>query len=162
MRNGTASTRTFTRACTALAAAGLLAVYGSALARDEAGTIKTLKGTVSVERGEQKIPAVLGDKVMVSDRILTGPESSIGITLRDNTLLSAGANSTLVINRFAFDSTTHAGALDASVKRGTLAVVSGKIAKASPDNVIFNTPSVALGVRGTEFIIDAGQRDGDK
>ena len=162
MRNGTASTLNFMRTCTALAAAGLLAVGGSALASDEAGTIKTLKGTASVERGGQKTPAVLGNKVMVGDRIQTGPESSIGITLRDNTLLSAGANSTLVLNRFAFDSTTHAGALDASVKRGTLAVVSGKIAKASPDKVIFNTPSVALGVRGTEFIIDAGQRDGDK
>ena len=162
MRNGTASTRNFMRACTAIAAAGLLAVGGSALASDEAGTIKTLKGASSVERGGLITPAVAGGKVMVSDRIQTGPESSIGITLRDNTLLSAGASSTLVLNRFAFDSTTHAGALDASVKRGTLAVVSGKIAKASPDKVIFNTPSVALGVRGTEFIIDAGQRDGDK
>ncbi|WP_294265257.1 FecR domain-containing protein [Propionivibrio sp.] len=162
MRNGTASTRMFTLTCAVLAFTGLLAVGGSALASDEAGTIKTLKGTASVERSGQKTLAVLGDKVMVSDRIQTGPESSLGITLRDNTLLSAGANSTLVLNRFVFDSTTHAGALDATVKRGTLAVVSGKIAKASPDNVIFNTPSVALGVRGTEFIIDAGQRDGDK
>ena len=162
MRNGTASTRNFMLACTAFAAAGLLTVGGSALASDEAGTIKTLKGTASVERGGQNTPAVLGGKVMVGDSIKTGPESSIGITLRDNTLLSAGASSTLVLNRFAFDSTTHVGALDANVKRGTLAVVSGKIAKASPDNVIFNTPSVALGVRGTEFIIDAGQRDGDK
>jgi hypothetical protein len=162
MRNGTASTRNFILACSALAAAGLLALSGSALAIDEAGTIKTLKGTASVERGGQKTPAAVGGKVMVSDLIQTGSESSIGITLRDNTLLSAGPSSTLVINRFAFDSTTHAGALDANVKRGTLAVVSGKIAKASPDTVIFNTPSVALGVRGTEFIIDAGQRDGDK
>jgi hypothetical protein len=162
MRNGTASTWTFTIACVTLAAAGLLALGVSAQASEEAGTIKTLKGTASVERGGQTTPAALGGKVMVSDRIQTGSESSIGITLRDNTLLSAGANSTLVLNRFAFDTTTHAGAVDATVKRGTLAVVSGKIAKASPDNVIFNTPSVALGVRGTEFIIDAGQRDGDK
>lgn len=162
MRNGTASTRNFMLTCTALAAAGLLAVGSSALASDEAGTIKTLKGTASVERGGQLTPAALGGKVMASDRIQTGPESLIGITLRDNTLFSAGPNSTLVLNRFAFDSTTHVGAVDATVKRGTLAVVSGKIAKASPDNVIFNTPSVAVGVRGTEFIIDAGQRDGDK
>ena len=111
MRNGTASTRNFMLTCTAIAAAGLLTVGGSALASDEAGTIKTLKGTASVERDGQQTPAALGGKVMVSDRIQTGPESSIGITLRDNTLLSAGASSTLVLNRFAFDSTTHAGAL---------------------------------------------------
>ena len=145
-----------------LAAASCLLLSGNASALDEAGTIKTLKGTASIEREGKKLAAEPGGKVMVNDRILTAADSTIGITLRDNTLLSAGANSTLVLNRFAFDSTTHAGALDASVKRGTLAVVSGKIAKASPDKVIFNTPSVALGVRGTEFIIDAGQRDGDK
>ena len=157
MRNDKPSTRKLS----ILAAAGLLAVCGSALAVDAAGTIKTLKGTASIERAGQKTPAAIGGKVLVSDRILTGPESSIGLTLRDNTLLSAGPNSTLELNRFAFDSTTHAGAVDATVKRGTLAVVSGKIAKASPENVVFNTPSVSLGVRGTEFIIEAGERQGE-
>ena len=156
MRNSRASIRFVTT----LAAAWLLAVCGGALASDDAGTIKTLKGTATIERSGQKTPATVGGKIMASDRILTGAESSIGITLRDNTLLSAGPNSTLVLNRFAFDSTTHVGAVDATVKRGTLAVVSGKIAKASPDNVVFNTPSVSLGVRGTEFIIEAGEREG--
>ena len=78
--------------------------------------------------------------------------------LQDNTMLSAGPNSTLQMNKFAFDTTTHAGTLDASVKRGTVAVISGKIAKATPQNVSFSTPSMTLGVRGTAFIIDAGQR----
>ena len=73
--------------------------------------------------------------------------------------LSAGPSSTLVLNRFAFNSATHAGAVDATVRRGTLAVVSGKIAKASPESVSFKTPSVSLGVRGTEFIVEVGQGD---
>ena len=98
---------------------------------------------------------------MVNDRILTAADSTIGITLRDNTLLSAGANSTLVVNRFAFNSTTHAGAVDATLKRGTLAVVSGKIAKASPENVSYKTPTVSLGVRGTEFIIETSEQESE-
>ena len=158
MRNCSPSTPLFT----ALATVCLMAWSSNAFALDEAGTIKTLKGTASIEREGQKIPALIGSKIMVSDRILTGADSSVGITLRDNTLLSAGANSTLVINRFAFDTTTHVGTVDATVKRGTLAVVSGKIAKTSPENVSFSTPTVSLGVRGTEFIVEASEREGNQ
>jgi hypothetical protein len=82
----------------------------------------------------------------------------VGITLRDNTVLSAGPNSTLALEKFAFDPTTHAGAIDATLKRGTLSVISGKIAKASPDAVTFRTPTTTLGVRGTEFVIEAADR----
>ena len=47
------------------------------------------------------------------------------------------------------------GELDAHLKRGSLAVISGKLAKASPESVRFRTDSVTLGVRGTEFILEA-------
>ena len=128
----------------------------SALANDEAGTIKTLKGNVSIERKAQKIDALVGGKVLVNDRLLTGPDSALGVTLLDNTLLSAGPNSTLEVKRFSFDSTNNTGEIDATLKRGTLAVVSGKIAKNSPDKVHFRSATVSLGIRGTEFILDAG------
>jgi hypothetical protein len=37
-----------------------------------------------------------------------------------------------------------------------LSVISGKIAKANPDGMVVSTPNVTLGVRGTEFMVDAG------
>src|SRR5262249_54436837 len=128
----------------------------TATAAEDAGVVKTAKGGVTIQRGGEKIAAAPGSKVETADRIVTGADSSVGIILRDNTLLSAGPNSTLVLERFAFDSTTHEGVIDASVKRGTLSVVSGKIAKQSPGAVQFRTPNAILGVRGTEFLIDAG------
>lgn len=135
----------------------LLVLACAALAADEAGTVKTSQGSAEIERAGQRLPATPGSRVLVSDRILTGKGAAVGITLRDNTLLTAGPNSALTLNQFAFDTTTHAGAIDTTVKRGTLAVVSGKIAKASPDKVVFKTASTTLGVRGTEFIIEVGQ-----
>jgi hypothetical protein len=136
-----------------------LGLAGAAAAdATEAGTVKTAKGAVSVERAGQKIAAAPGVKVYAADRVLTGADGSVGITLRDNTLLSAGPNSTLALEKFAFDPTTHAGAIDATLKRGTLSVISGKIAKASPDAVTFRTPTTTLGVRGTEFVIEAADR----
>lgn len=126
-------------------------------ASDEAGIVKVSRGTVGIERSGQRVAATPGTPVRVSDRIVTGADGSVGITLRDSTLLSAGPNSTVDLNKFAFNTTTHAGAIDASIKRGTLSVVSGKIAKATPEAVNFSAPGMTLGVRGTSFVIDAGQ-----
>ena len=127
---------------------------------NEAGTIKISRGDATIARSGSTLPAAVGSPVLVSDQIVTGDDGAVGITLRDNTRLTAGANTTLDLNKFSFDTTTHAGAVDASVTRGSLSVISGKIAKASPDTVRFNTPTVTLGVRGTEFIIEVDEQDG--
>jgi hypothetical protein len=127
-----------------------------ACAADAAGVVKTLKGTVHIERAGGVSSVAIGSEVFSSDRIVTGPESSIGITLRDNTLLSEGSNSILELNKFAFDTTTYYGTLNATIKRGSLAVIDGKLANTNPDNVHYNTPTTTLGVRGTEFIIEVG------
>jgi hypothetical protein len=130
--------------------------FADAHAGDTAGTVKTVKGAVHIERAGKNSGVAVGSEIQGRDRIVTGADSSVGITLRDNTQLSAGANSVLDLNKFAFDTTTHDGALDATVRRGSLAVISGKLAKANPDAVRFNTPTTTLGVRGTEFIIEVG------
>ncbi|SDH37647.1 FecR family protein [Paraburkholderia steynii] len=123
---------------------------------DSIGVVKTVKGSVHIERTAQSVDAAVGSEVFKSDRIVTGPASSVGITLRDNTLLSEGSSSVLELNQFAFDTTTHDGTLDATIRRGSLAVVDGKLAKAHPEAVRFSTPTTTLGVRGTEFIIEVG------
>jgi len=140
--------------CVALAVLALLAA--TAGAAQPAGVVKVAKGSVAIERADGKRNAVPGDAVEVGDAIVTGQDGQVGVTLRDNTLLSAGPNSTLVLDDFSFDSTTHAGAIDARVRRGTLAVVSGNIARQSPGAVRFRTANSMLGVRGTSFVIDAG------
>ena len=127
-----------------------------AWAADAAGMVKTLKGTAEIEREGKRIPVAVGTEVFAKDRISTGANSSVGLTLKDNTQMSAGANAQLELSKFSFNTTSHAGELDTSVKRGALSVISGKVAKANPDAVRFNTGTVTLGVRGTEFIIEAG------
>ena len=123
---------------------------------DDVGQIKVVNGAVHLERGGQKIRAVVGAKVRQADVIVTGPGGSVGIVFLDASLLSVGPNSALAIDRFAFDSTTHQGAFDTSLKKGTLAVVSGKIAKQSPDAMRVKTPAAILGARGTELVVRAG------
>jgi hypothetical protein len=127
-----------------------------ACAADVIGYVKTVKGSAHIERSGQNVNAAVGSEIYSGDRIVTGPDSFIGITLHDNTLLSEGANSTLELSNFAFNTTTYEGSLDAKIQRGSLAVVDGKIAKANPDAVRYSTPTTTLGVRGTEFIIEVG------
>lgn len=114
---------------------------------------KVAKGSVYVERGGQRLAARVGTPLQPTDAVVTGADGSAGITFIDNSLLSLGPNSVLAIERYAFNTTTHEGAFDAMLRRGTLSVVSGKIAKQSPDAMKVKTPSSILGVRGTEFLV---------
>lgn len=121
------------------------------MAADDAGQIKVVNGPVTIERDGQTLPAVIGTRVRQADTLRTGAGGSVGVTMLDNTLVSAGPNSLLVIERYAFNSTTHQGQFDAGLRRGTLSMVSGKLAKQSPDAVRVITPGTVLGARGTEF-----------
>jgi hypothetical protein len=142
-------------------ALSLVVVVAAALApalagAQEAGHVKVAKGAVQIERAGQKVPASVGAQVQAGDVVVTGADGSVGISFLDNSLLSAGPNSVLAIDKFAFDTTTHQGSFESSLKQGTLAVVSGKLAKQSPDAMKVRTPAAVLGVRGTEFLVRTG------
>ncbi|SCK22972.1 FecR domain-containing protein [Vogesella sp. LIG4] len=122
------------------------------------GTVKTVSGNVQIKRGTQAVPAVPGQTLQVADQVQTGAASAVGIMLRDKTMLSAGAMSLLQLDKFNFDNKTQQGALQATLKKGRLGVISGAIAKHSPESVQFRTSTMTLGVRGTEFIIEAQDR----
>jgi hypothetical protein len=75
--------------------------------------------------------------------------------MEDDSLLSAGPNSTVTLDRYAFDPTTREGQFETTLQKGSLAVISGRIAKQSPEAMKVRTPSSILGVRGTEFVVSA-------
>jgi len=132
----------------------ILTIFASfALAAGDAGQVKTVKGSASVVRNGNELPATAGMLILESDTLVTGVDGSLGVTMADNCLLSLGPNSTLAIDQYSFDSTTHAGKFDASLSKGSLAVVSGKMVKQSPDAMRVHTPATVMAVRGTEFVV---------
>lgn len=137
-----------------LVATALLATAAGQAAADAAGVVKRLQGGVTLQRGAQTLPVAPGTRVEVGDRLTTGTDGSVGVTLADDTLLSAGPGSTLVVSQFRFDSTTNEGNVLIQLVKGTLAMVSGLIAKQTPQNVNVQTRNALMGVRGTEFIVD--------
>jgi hypothetical protein len=135
----------------------LMAVWAAVPARADVGQIKVATGQVLVDRKGQTLPGRVGLPLEADDVVRTGTDGSVGITMRDNSLLSAGPNSILSLERFEFDPTTNDGRFDAQLRRGTLAVVSGRIAKKTPQAMTVRTPSATLGVRGTEFVVSVDE-----
>ena len=120
---------------------------------DEIGQIKTVTGEVTIIRRTVQQPARVGDLLEVSDTLVTGAESSVGVTFIDNSRLSAGPHSRIELQQFRFNPTTQEGESLTEIKRGTLAIISGQIAKQSPDAMQVKTPTTILGVRGTKFVV---------
>ncbi len=121
---------------------------------DWAGVVKVAVGNVAAERRGQMVPLVVGDRVYALDKITTGKDSRAAITLRDDTLISCGASSQVVLKEFNFDAGTQSGGLVVNILRGVTAFVSGLIAKSSPQAMQVATPTATLGIRGTEFIVE--------
>jgi hypothetical protein len=140
----------------------ILAIAAAALAAaawaDDVGQIKTVRGTVHVVRDGQQLAATQGMGVRQSDKLVTGADGAVGVTFVDSSMLSAGPGTVLAIDRYSFDTTTHAGHFDTSLQKGTLAVVSGKIVKQSPGAMRVRTPASVMGVRGTEFVVSVEEQ----
>ena len=141
----------------ATVAAILFLMSAAALAAD-AGEIKVVNGNAWLERAGQRLALKAGLPVREADVVVTGANGTVGITFADNSLLSIGPNSSFTIERFVFDSTTYAGQFDGRLNKGTLAGVSGKIVKQSPEAMRVHTPSAIMGVRGTEFAVQVGDK----
>lgn len=136
----------------AFVCAGLAITAGPAVAA-EIGQIKNTAGQVLLLRNNAQQPAKTGDVVEQADIVITGANGSVGITLIDNSRLSVGPNSRIELKQFRFNPTTQEGESLTEIRRGTLAIVSGQIAKRSPDAMKVQTPTTILGVRGTTFAV---------
>jgi len=119
------------------------------------GTFKNLEGTVSVVRGSQSLPAMPGLGLLEGDRVVTGPNSAAAITLLDGTVFSVGPNASVDLMHFVFDTTSQNGSLLLNLLQGTLRMVTGVMGKTNPELIRVTTPTSVVGVRGTDFIVEA-------
>lgn len=140
----------------ALILAAALGFAGSAGAAD-IGLVKVANGAVQIQRGAERLDARVGTALQAADVVVTGADGAAGITFADNSLVSIGPNSVFAIDKYRFDSTTHAGEFEGSLRQGRLAAVSGKMVRQSPDAMKIRTPSAIMGVRGTEFLVQVDE-----
>lgn len=117
------------------------------------GYVKTVTGDAWVTTGGQQVKAAAGTPVRVGSRLRTAAGASMGVTLKDNTVLSFGPDTEFVLDAFAFDPAKGQLGLATSLFHGTLSYISGVIARLRPESVSVKTPTGLIGVRGTEFAV---------
>jgi len=83
--------------------------------------------------------------------IVTTANSKTSITFRDDTKVMITEQSKLVIDTFVYDGEKKTGKLGIKMALGTIKYASGQIAKSDPQQVMVETPSATIGVRGTDF-----------
>jgi hypothetical protein len=128
--------------------------WGSfATAQETIGVVRNSSGTATVTRGGQVLPVTAGTKLLVEDILDTGRDGTMGVILRDNSSISIGPGSRLVLRKFLFSPAEGKFGLLVRISRGTMAYLSGLIGKLSPESARFETPVATIGIRGTRFAV---------
>jgi hypothetical protein len=135
-------------------AVGLIALFSTSPVHAEIARIKQSSGVAYVERNAQQIKPSPGLQLLAGDKLVTGKDGRMSLSFVDNTRFAVGPNSRISVTEFQYDRTRQKGSFVTQVDRGSLAVVSGRIAKSDRDAMKVRTPNTLLGVRGTKFIIE--------
>lgn len=133
----------------ALFLAGLL-LTGSAFA--DIGSVSELSGTAIIKRGKETITVAKGTTVEMNDRVET-KNGKLKIVFKDNTTVNVTESSALVIDDFVYDPKSGSGKLNLKAAAGTVRYASGNIAHNNPNAVNIKTPTAAIAVRGTDFVM---------
>ena len=122
-------------------------------AHADIGSVNELKGTAVIKRGKETITVAQGTLVKNNDKVET-KNGVVNIKFKDNTTVKVTENSSLVIDDFVYDPKNAAGGkLSLKAASGTVRYVSGNIAHNNPNSVKINTPTAAIAVRGTDFVM---------
>jgi hypothetical protein len=77
--------------------------------------------------------------------------------LHNNSRFSAGPNTRIELKQFRFNPTTQDGEFTTEMNRGTLAIISGQIAKRSSAAMKIKTPTTTIGVRATKVAVKVNE-----
>ena len=121
------------------------------------GYVKNVSGEASVTSAGNTIKAEVGSAVREGSVLRTGPQSSMGVTFKDETVMSFGPDTELTVDEYLYAPAKGKLKLSSSLARGSLNYVSGVIAKLQPESVSITTPTGIIGVRGTQFVVTVEQ-----
>ena len=116
----------------------------------EVGKVTEQTGPTEITRSKNTVASSISSDVEMND-VVTTANSKTGITFRDDTKVQITEQSKLVIDTFVYDGEKKTGKLGIKMALGTIKYASGQIAKNDPQQVMVETPSATIGVRGTDF-----------
>jgi hypothetical protein len=120
------------------------------------GSVVDVTGTAIIKRGGQVITIAKNTPVEMNDRVET-KNGVVNIKFKDDTTVKVTESSALVIDDFVYDPKSGAGKLGMKAAAGTVRYVSGNIAHNNPNSVNIKTPTAAIAVRGTDFVMSVDE-----
>ena len=120
----------------------------------------TIGRAMVVSPAGESTPAQRGSKIQPGDRVETSDGGHVHIRFIDGALVSVRPTSRLVIEDYQYNPALPAlSTVRFRLDQGVTRAISGEAAHAAKDRFRLNTPLVAIGVRGTDFVVrtQAGQ-----
>jgi hypothetical protein len=134
----------------------LLAMASPAFA--DIGRVKSAAGGATIVRDGKPLEVQPGYILMAGDTIVTGPNGKIGVTFIDNSRLSAGPASRMLIKTFDYNDTTYRGQFTSELTKGTVALVAGRIARMDPSAMRVRAGKHVYLIRSGRVVIKASAR----
>jgi hypothetical protein len=144
--------------CATLLVIVLLAMSGTVLAQ-EVGTVAAVEGSAKIGHADVWLTVTPGAAVHRGDEIRTGRPGRLRIVFQDDTVLTVGDDSHVVVNEQVFDP-------DQGKARSLLGLLQGKVSalvseyyQRSGAVYEIKTATAVAGVRGTEFVVSYDPAD---
>lgn len=131
----------------------------NSLAAGAAGQVASVIGRATVTRNGQITILWVGDAVWLGDRIKTGADGRIKLTLADRSTLALGPNGDLQVTEFLVEAGSNRQGWFQLWSGRLRAVVSKWVGDPERSNFRFATPTAVAGVRGTDLLIDVSSAD---
>ena len=121
------------------------------------GQVSLLIGQARVVRKDGQVEALKrGMSVNVGDRVETSASGHVHLRFIDNAAVSVRPDSALEIQAYRFDAEQPASSeVRLQVDHGITRSISGRATEVDKNRFRMNTPVAAIGVRGTDFIVQA-------
>lgn len=114
------------------------------------GISAAVQNSAQLRRGTARPrPAVIRERVLLNDQVLTGANSRLQIVLLDRSTFTVGSNAAVAIDRFVYDPARNARNSGVSVTRGAFRFMSGRALRRPAGPVSIRTPVASIGIRGT-------------
>ena len=137
----------------ATALAGLMLWVSTVPALAQSGEFTYVIGSVTVERGAERIIPIRGTSVRPLDVIQTGPDGMAQLAMVDQAKLSLRSNSRLLLQQYPVSATDPPGAV-LNLVSGTLRTFTSSLTNSNRAGYRMNTKIATIGIRGSGSILE--------
>lgn len=121
-----------------------------------AGEAVFVVGQAELERAGERQPLRKGLTVAEGDWVRTGPDGHVHLRMHDQGFIAVRPGSRLQIRHYAYHpQDPAANRVQLHLESGVARTVSGKAGEARRDRYRFNTPLAAIGLRGTDYVVQS-------